>query len=118
VPDAEDAPLSVDAIRAKIAAAASRKNRAARDPAQHHRKAEVKQRRERINSSMLRNQDRGHDETWTIRANPDQIKAVKRLAAELSQPGAKVSIAQLMSEGISLLLAHYEKGETDGGAGT
>jgi hypothetical protein len=113
VAETEDTELSADAIKAKLAAAMRKKNGIARDPAQSRRKAEVKQRKERVNSSLLRNQDRGHDETWTIRANPDQIKAVRRLAADLSQPGAKVSIAQLMGEAIELLLARYQEPATD-----
>jgi hypothetical protein len=106
--DTEEPEETHEQIRAKIAAAMRR-----RDEAQHERgpkqrrAAEQKQRKERVNTKLLRGQGQGRDETWTIRVKSGHIRAVKELADTLSEPGAKVSIAALMDEAIELLLAHY-----------
>jgi hypothetical protein len=114
VAEADEPLMPAEAIKAKIAAAAARiKGGVTRDPVKQRRSAEQKQRKDRVNPSLLRNGSQGHDETWTIRAKPSQIKAVKRLADELSQPGAKVSIASLMDEAIDLLIAKYQETAPD-----
>jgi hypothetical protein len=49
---------------------------------------------------------------WTIHAKSEHIKAVKELAAELSEPDAKVSVEELMAEAVKMLLAYYEEEES------
>jgi hypothetical protein len=113
--EAEEPQLTTEEVRAKIAAARAKRDEAKlTKTTKVRRAAETKQRKTRVNTKLLRNQDRGHDETWTIRARADHIKAVKALAGELSEPGAKVSIAALMDEAVELLLEKYRnRGEGD-----
>jgi len=108
VADTEDTPLDLDHIRAQIAEAKRKKDAAnlKRDTKQR-RGIEAKQRKGRVNAHLLRGQGLGRDETWTIRAKAEHIKAVKALAEELSEPRAKVSIAALMDEAVELLLQKY-----------
>ena len=79
--------------------------------AKGRRKVEHKQRKDRVNPNLLRGHGTGRDETWTIRAKPAHIRAVKELSEHLSEPGAKVSVAALMDEAIELLLAKHHGGE-------
>jgi hypothetical protein len=113
--EAEEPPLSPEEIQARIKAARQKRDEAnLTKTTKVRRAAEAKQRKTRVNTKLLRNQERGHDETWTIRARADHIKAVKTLAGELSEPGTKVSIAALMDEAIELLLQKYRnRGEGD-----
>jgi hypothetical protein len=77
------------------------------------RKGEAKS-KGRVNPNLLRpGAGVGRDQTWTIRVNPAQRKAVEMLSEELSQPKAKVSIASLMDEAISLLVARYTQGDAE-----
>jgi hypothetical protein len=100
-------------IRAMIAEAKRKRDEAHIERGTKQRRAaESKQRKERVNPKLLRGQGFGRDETWTIRVKSDHIKAVKSLAARLSEPRAKVSIAALMDEAIELLLAHYQGKES------
>ncbi len=112
---AEDRPPTADEIRAQIAAAKAKKDAAdLKRGTKDRRAAEQRQRKGRVNHTLLSgNPGAGRDERWTILARPDLIKNVKRLAEELSQPRAKVSIAALMEEAMELLLAYYREAETD-----
>lgn len=112
--DAGDEPFSLDEIRAQIAEAKRRKEEAQLKPrdTKQRRAVETKQRKSRVNMNLLRGQGAGRDETWTIRAKAEHIRAVKELAERLSEPRAKVSVAALMDEAIELLLTQY-RGEAE-----
>jgi hypothetical protein len=111
--DASDEPdLTHEELKRKIAAKRARSAEAKMMPrsAKKRRAAEVKQRTTRVNPRLLRGESgEARDETWTIRARRSQIRAVKALAAELSEPGAKVSVAELMDEAMELLLSRYRE---------
>jgi len=101
--------LTPEQIRAQIVEAKRKRDEAQLERGTKQRRAvEHKQRKERVNKELLRGHGLGRDETWTIRVKPAHIKAVKDLAAALSEPGAKVSIAALMDEAIELLLARHK----------
>jgi hypothetical protein len=109
--DVEEQPAGWEQIRAQIAAARQKKSEAgfdARD-APERRKREARHAKTRVNASLLRGQGPARDETWTIRARADYIRAVKALAERLSEPRAKVSVAALMEEAVGLLLQKYRE---------
>jgi hypothetical protein len=113
VAETQERSLTPEEIRAQIAEAKRKRDAAEfnRDT-KARRGIETKQRKGRVNSSLLRgNPSTGRDETWTIRAKAEHIKAVKALAESLSEPRAKVSIAALMDEAIELLLAKYRESD-------
>jgi hypothetical protein len=114
VVDAEDIPPP-EQIREMIAEAKRTKDEAQLKPrdTKRRRTIETNQRKGRVNASLLRGQGPSRDETWTIRVKAEHIRAVKTLAAELSEPRAKVSVAALMDEAIELLLARYREGAGD-----
>jgi hypothetical protein len=64
-----------------------------------------------VNQPLLRGQGGARDEVWSIRAKTAHIRAVKALAEELSQPGAKVSVAALMDQAVELLLAYHRESQ-------
>jgi len=109
VAEPQERALTPEEIRAQIAEAKRRRDAAEfKRDAKERRGLEMKQRKGRVNGALLRgNSSAGRDETWTIRAKAEHIKAVKDLAEQLSEPRAKVSIAALMDEAIELLLAKY-----------
>ena len=111
--DAVEREQTADEVQALLAEARRKKEKGnfqTRD-AKGRRKAEQKQRKGRVNANLLRGDGTGRDETWTIRAKPAHVRAVKELSEHLSEPGAKVSIAALMDEAIELLLAKHRGGE-------
>jgi hypothetical protein len=113
--DGDERPLSPEEIRAQIAEAARRKSEAHYAPrtTKQRRAGELKQRKTRVNGSLLRGAGAGRDETWTIRARAEQIRSIKELAEELSEPRAKVSVAALMEEAMELVIAKYREGRSD-----
>jgi hypothetical protein len=119
VAEVEEIPLTPEKIQAQIAEAMRKKAAAQLKPrdTKQRRTIETKQRKERVNPDLLRGKGPGREETWTIRVKAAHIKAVKALAAELSEPRAKVSIAALMDEAIELLLAKYRDGAAQEGMG-
>jgi hypothetical protein len=119
VVEVEERPLTIDEIRAKIDAARRKKEEARLQPrdTKQRRKIETKQRKGRVNPALLRGEGPGHDQRWTVLFKAEHIKAVKDLAKERSEPGAKVSYAMLIDEAIELLLAKYRNGAEQDGAG-
>lgn len=107
--DAEERTLTAEEIEAQLAAMRKRRDQAKLPPrtTKQRRQAEHKQLKSRVNGSLLRAPSNAHEDTWTIRAKSERVRAVKNLAEELSEPGAKVSIAALMDEAIELLLTKY-----------
>ena len=116
--DAVEREDSPEEIAQKLAEARRKTEQASIRPrnAKGRRKAEQKQRKDRVNPNLLRGHGTGRDETWTIRAKPAHIRAVKELSEHLSEPGAKVSVAALMDEAIELLLAKHRGGEGESNA--
>jgi hypothetical protein len=106
--DIEDRPLTTDEIRAQIAEAKRLKDKANlnRD-SKKRRAAEKKLRTGRVNPALLTGQAPARDATWTFRGRADLIRQVKELAQDLSEPGSKVSVAALMEEAMTLLIARY-----------
>jgi hypothetical protein len=116
VVDTEDCPLKPEEIRAQIAEAKRLKDEAQINRSTKARRtAETKQRKGRVNPALLRGQPGpGREEPWTFRARKDLIKKVKNLAADLSEPRAKVSIAMLMEEAMEMVIEKYrQKAEAD-----
>lgn len=113
--EVDERPLSPAAIKAKIAEAKRKRDEAnIKRDTKGRRKAEHKQGKSRVNQALLRGQGTGaRDEVWSFRAKASHIKAVKALAKDLSEPGAKVSVAALMDEAVELLLARYRGGVAD-----
>jgi hypothetical protein len=112
VAETEEHPLALDEIRAKIAEAKRKRDAAnLKRDTKGRRKAEHKQSKRRVNPALLRGQGEARDETWSFRAKPSHIRAVKALAEDLSQPGAKVSIAALMDQAVELLLAYHRNSQ-------
>lgn len=110
VDPAEDRIKSPEEIRAEIDEARRLTASAGIDRGtRQRRKAEHNQRKGRVNPALLRGQAEARDELWTIRTKSAQKRAVQHLAEELSEPGAKVSIAALMEEAIELLLAKHRE---------
>lgn len=110
----DERPLSADEIKAKIAEAKRKRDEAnIKRDTKGRRKAEHKQGKSRVNQALLRGQGDARNEVWSFRAKASHIKAVKALAEDLSQPGAKVSVAALMDEAVELLLARYRDGHVE-----
>ena len=117
VVEIEERPLARDEIKAKIAEAKRKRDEAnLKRDTKGRRKAEHKQSKGRVKAALLRGQEEARDEPWSFRAKPSHVRAVKALAEELSQPGAKVSIAALMDQAVELLLAYHRnsQGTQDG----
>ena len=112
----DERPLTASEIKAKIAEAKRKRDEAnIKRDTKGRRKAEHKQGKSRVNQALLRGQGTGaRDKVWSFRAKASHIRAVKALAEELSEPGAKVSVAALMDEAVELLLARYRGGAADG----
>ena len=116
--DAAERPLAREEIKAKIAEAKRKRDEAnLKRDAKGRRKTEHKQGKSRVNASLLRGQEEARDEPWSFRAKASHIRAVKALAEELSQPGAKVSVAALMDQAIELLLAYHRNAQGTQGNG-
>jgi hypothetical protein len=111
----DERPLTANEIKAKIAEAKRKRDEAnIKRDTKGRRKAEHKQGKSRVNQALLRGQGGARDEVWSFRAKPSHIRDVKALAKDLSQPGAKVSVAALMDQAVELLLARYRGDEGDG----
>lgn len=108
--------LEPDELRALIDEARAKKNAAHLRPrdTKQRRSIEAKQRKGRVNQNLLRSKGPSRDEIWSIRARPDYIKGVKSLAEDLSEPGAKVSVAALMEEAMELLFEKYRSASEAG----
>lgn len=116
--EAEERQMARDEIRAKIAEAKRKRDEAnLKRDTKGRRKAEQKQSKGRVNAALLRGQGEGRDELWSFRAKPSHIRAVKTLAEELSQPGAKMSVAALMDQAVELLLAYHRNSQGTQGNG-
>jgi len=99
---------TADEIKAKLAARLRKRDEEGlQASADQRRVAEQKQRKDRVNGRLLRNQTSPQRETWTFRARPDLKAQVEDLAEELSKPGARMSVAALMEEAMQLVLAKY-----------
>ena len=83
--------------------------------ADRRRTAERKQSKGRVNDRVLRTQTSSQRETWTIRARPELKAQIEALADDLSQPGARMTVAELMEQAMQLVLAKY-RGKPNGGA--
>jgi hypothetical protein len=105
-----------DEIKAKLAERIrKREAEGLQADASQRRAAERKQSKGRVNGRVLRTQTSPQRETWTIRARPDLKAQVEDLAEELSKPGDRTTVAQLMEEAMQLVLAKY-RGRPNGGA--
>lgn len=103
-------------IKAKLAEwARKRDQEGLQNSADQRRAAERKQSKGRVNGRILRTQTSPQRETWTIRARPDLKAQIEDLAEDLSQPGARMTVAELMEQAMQLVLAKY-RGKPNGGA--
>jgi hypothetical protein len=97
-----------DEIKAKLAARLRKRDEEGlHASADQRRVAEQRQRKGRVNGRVLRTQTSPQRETWTIRARPDLKTQVEDLADQLSKPGDRVTVAELMEQAVQLLLAKY-----------
>lgn len=112
--DSHEPETPIEVIRAQVEAArlAKASSPMLKRDTKNRRAVEQRQRKSRVNTALLRGVSEARDEIWTIRARPSHVKSVKALAAELSEPGRKFSIAELMDEAIEMLLARY-RGQGD-----
>jgi hypothetical protein len=104
-----DDQMSLQEIERQLAAAAAKKSAAHLPKGDKGRRKGEAKTKGRVNENLLRPGGAGRDALWSFRVNPAHRKAVEQLAAELSAPKAKVSVAALMGEAIELLLAHYQQ---------